>query len=174
MFSERFTIPPSISWRSSSSGARYSSQRRPPVTPQCGEEPRIPPLRAVVADRDAQCLLLPGSIPGRFLIKLSRLRVARRIPHSATCFVTPWQPAIRSRRTWRREMPLHFRKYSHSCLNSSRLRSIDEERHEKPALCWRITQAWLRFGYRTWGCAVEPILVPITSPDTINSTRRFC
>jgi hypothetical protein len=60
-----------------------------------------------------------------------------------------------------------------------RLRTIDEERNEKPArgkpaFCWRITQAWLRFGYRTWGCVVEPILVPITSPDTINSTRRFC
>jgi hypothetical protein len=121
----------SIGWRSSSSGARYSSQR-PPVASQAVKS-RIPPLLAVIADRDAQCLLLPGSIPGRFLIKLSRLRVARRIPHSATCFVTPWQPAIRSRRTWRREMPLHFRKYSHSCLNSSRLRSIDEERNEKPA-----------------------------------------
>jgi hypothetical protein len=45
---------------------------------------------------------------------------------------------------------------------------------KKPALCLRITQAWLRFGYRTWDCGVEPILVPITSPDTINSTRRFC
>ena len=41
-------------------------------------------------------------------------------------------------------------------------------------LCLRITQAWLRFGYRTWDCGAEPILVPITSPDTINSTRRFC
>src|ERR1700693_4049652 len=28
--------------------------------------------------------------------------------------------------------------------------------------------------YRTWGCGAEPILVPITSPDTTNSTRRFC
>jgi hypothetical protein len=41
-------------------------------------------------------------------------------------------------------------------------------------LCLRITQAWLRFGYRTWDSGVVPILVPITSPDTINSTRRFC
>jgi hypothetical protein len=38
---------------------RSSSQRAPPVTRQCGEEPRIPPLRTVVADRNAQCLLLP-------------------------------------------------------------------------------------------------------------------
>ena len=44
---------------------------------------------------------------------------------AATCFGTPWQPAIRSRRTWRREMPLHFRKYSQSYLSLSRLRSID-------------------------------------------------
>ena len=33
---------------------RSSSQRTPPVTPQCGKEPRIPPLRTVVADGDAQ------------------------------------------------------------------------------------------------------------------------
>jgi hypothetical protein len=67
----------------------------------------------------------PGSIRGRFLIKLSKLRVARRTPHSATCFVTPWQRAIRSPRTWRRGMPLPFRKYSWSYLNSNRPRSID-------------------------------------------------
>src|ERR1035437_5131875 len=59
MFSERFTIPPSISWRSSSSGARYSSQRRPPVISQTVKQPRVPPLRAVIADRDAKRLLLP-------------------------------------------------------------------------------------------------------------------
>src|ERR1035437_9082691 len=59
MFSERFTIPPSISWRSSSSGARYSSQRRPPVISQTVKQPRVPPLRAVIPDRDAQCFLLP-------------------------------------------------------------------------------------------------------------------
>src|ERR1035437_3405309 len=59
MFSERFTIPPSISWRSSSSGARYSSQRRPPVISQAVKQPRVPPLRAVIADRDAKRLLLP-------------------------------------------------------------------------------------------------------------------
>ena len=59
MFSERFTIPPSISWRSSSSGARYSNQRRPPVISQTGKQTRVPPLRAVIADGNAQCLLLP-------------------------------------------------------------------------------------------------------------------
>jgi hypothetical protein len=33
-----------------------------------------------------------------------------------------------------------------------------------------------RFGYRGWGSVVgcSPIVVPITSPDTTNSTRRFC
>jgi hypothetical protein len=37
-----------------------------------------------------------------------------------------------------------------------------------------LPRVWLPFGYRTWGCVAEPILVPITSPDSINSTRRFC
>ena len=57
-------------------------------------------------------------------IKLSEFRVARRIPHFATCFVTHWQPAIRSQRIWQRETQLHFQKYSHSCPRSSRPRSI--------------------------------------------------
>src|ERR1700737_4432764 len=33
--------------------------------------------------------------------EVSKLRVARRTPQSATCFVKPWQPVIKSRRTWR-------------------------------------------------------------------------
>ncbi len=37
-----------------------------------------------------------------------------------------------------------------------------------------LRRVWLRFSYRTWGSVAEPILVPITSPDTTNSTRRFC
>ena len=49
----------------------------------------------------------------------------------------------------------------------------EEPAREKPAIYLRITQVWLRFGYRTWDSVAEPILVPITSPDTINSTRRF-
>jgi hypothetical protein len=58
--------------------------------------------------------------------------------------------------------------------NATGQRKNEKPAQKKPALCLRITQAWSRFGYRTWGCVVEPILVPITSPDTINSTRRFC
>ena len=52
------------------------------------------------------------SIPKRCLIKLSKLLVAPGTPHFAICSMTPWQPVIRSRRTWRRQMPLHFRKHS--------------------------------------------------------------
>jgi hypothetical protein len=44
----------------------------------------------------------------------------------------------------------------------------------EPALVNGFTWAWSRYGYRTSDGVVEPILVPITSPDTINSTRRFC
>ena len=67
----------------------------------------------------------PGSTRKSFLIRLSKLRVARTTPASGTCFATRWRPAIRSRRTWRRGMPRQFQKYSYSCLNSSRQRSID-------------------------------------------------
>ena len=59
-------------------------------------------------------------------IKLSEFRAARGIPHFAICFVTHWQPAIRSQRIWQRETPLHFQKYSHSYPRSSRPRSINE------------------------------------------------
>src|SRR6202022_2811904 len=40
-------------------GSIASSQRLPPVAPQNGEEPGIPPLRSVIADGNAQRLLLP-------------------------------------------------------------------------------------------------------------------
>ena len=49
----------------------------------------------------------------------------------------------------------------------------EEPARWRPALC-AITEAWLRFDYRIWGRITELIVVPITSPDTINSTRRFC
>src|SRR5208282_899301 len=40
-------------------GSFLSSQCRPPVISQSSQQPRVPPLRSVVADRDAPCLLLP-------------------------------------------------------------------------------------------------------------------
>ena len=40
-------------------GSFPSSQRRPPVISQTAEQPRVPPLGSVIADRDAQRLLLP-------------------------------------------------------------------------------------------------------------------
>jgi hypothetical protein len=46
-------------------------------------------------------------------------------PGLRTCFVTRWRPEIRSRRTWRREMPPPFRQYSRSYLSLSRRRSTD-------------------------------------------------
>jgi hypothetical protein len=61
----------------------------------------------------------PGSTRKSFLIRLSKLRVARTTPASGTCFATRWRPAIRSRRTWRREMPLPFQQYSRSYLSSN-------------------------------------------------------
>src|SRR5271169_2959684 len=44
---------------SDSSRASLSNQWRLPVISQTAEQPRVPPLRTVVADRDAQRLLLP-------------------------------------------------------------------------------------------------------------------
>jgi hypothetical protein len=41
------------------SGASLSRQRRPPVISQTSQQPRIPPLRTVIADGNAQSLLLP-------------------------------------------------------------------------------------------------------------------
>jgi hypothetical protein len=40
-------------------GSIASSQRLPPVAPQTGEEPGITPLRSIIADGNAQRLLLP-------------------------------------------------------------------------------------------------------------------
>ena len=70
---------------------------------------------------------LDGRLPVEFLvlIKLSKLQAARKTPHSTTCFVTPWQPTIRSRRPWQGEMSVPFRKYSQFYLWSNRLLTID-------------------------------------------------
>jgi hypothetical protein len=62
-----------------------------------------------------------GEYSKELLIKLSKLRVARTTPGSATCFVTLWRPEIRSQRTWRRGMPLPFQQYNRSYQSSNRL-----------------------------------------------------
>src|ERR1700688_3666457 len=51
-----------------------------------------------------------GEYSKEFFDQAQQLASSTEDSHCAACFVTPWQPAITSRRTWQREMPLHFRK----------------------------------------------------------------
>ena len=52
-----------------------SSQRLPPVAPQTGEEPGIPPLRSIIADGNAQRLLLPDQYEQPLAPRDPRVRI---------------------------------------------------------------------------------------------------
>jgi hypothetical protein len=60
-----------------------------------------------------------GEYSKEFFDQAQRIQSSTGIPHFATCFVTHWQPAIKSQGIWQRETPPHFQKYSHSYPRSS-------------------------------------------------------